>query len=298
MGILDKFKKKPLKVPEQTCAEKVKTILFRLLNLTIGAAIVAFALEAFLIPNKIIDGGVIGVSMMLNTITGLNLGLLILGLNLPFIILAYTTIGKTFVFQTFYSVTMLAIFTNLSSGVIATTDPVLATAFGGIILGVGVGLILRNSASLDGTEILSIKLAKRFSFMSIGEFLMGFNLLIYTASGFLYSWNNAMYSIITYYIASKTIDVVITGFNSSKSVRIVSDYYKEIGDTIMKELDVSVTYMKTRGGYSGEQKMLTYCVVSRLEMSKVKTIVKSIDKKAFLVIEDVHEVEGIRVKTK
>ena len=193
---------------------------------------------------------------------------------------------------------MLSLFTNLFSGTVVTNVPYLATIFGGIVLGSGVGLILRNSASLDGTEILSIKLSKRFSFMSIGEFLMGFNLLIYTASGFLYGVDNAMYAIITYYIASKTIDVVITGFNTSKSVRIVSEYHKEIGQKIMKELDVSVTYIKTKGGYSGDEKILTYCVVSRLEMSKIKTIVKSIDKKAFLVIEDVHEVEGVRVKHK
>lgn len=295
MGLFGR-KKRP--IPEQTKAEKIKEFIFRYITLTLGSLIVSFALEAFLIPNKIIDGGVIGVSMMMNTITGVNLGLLIFFLNLPFIFLAYTTIGKTFVFNTFYSVAMLSLFTNMWGHIVATNDAFLATTFGGIILGVGVGLILRNSASLDGTEILSIKLSKRFSFMSIGEFLMGFNLLIYTASGFLYGWNNAMYAIITYYIASKVIDMVITGFNSSKSVRIVSECHKEIGNAIMKELDVSVTYIRTKGGYSGEEKILTYCVVSRLEMSKIKTIVKSIDKKAFLVIEDVHEVEGIRVKSK
>lgn len=295
MGWFGKKKRTP--APEQTKAEKIKEFIFRYITLTLGALIVSFALEGFLIPNNIIDGGVIGVSMMMNTITGVNLGLLIFLLNLPFIFLAYTTIGKTFVFNTFYSVAMLSVFTNMWGHCVATEEPFLATTFGGIILGVGVGLILRNSASLDGTEILSIKLSKRFSFMSIGEFLMGFNLLIYTASGFLYGWNNAMYAIITYYIASKVIDVVITGFNSSKSVRIVSEFHKEIGDTIMKELDVSVTYIKTKGGYSGEEKILTYCVVSRLEMSKLKTIVKSIDKRAFLVVEDVHEVEGVRVKT-
>lgn len=295
MGLFGR-KKRP--IPEQTKAEKIKEFIFRYITLTLGSLIVSFALEAFLIPNKIIDGGVIGVSMMMSTITGVNLGLLIFFLNLPFIFLAYTTIGKTFVFNTFYSVAMLSLFTNMWGHIVATNDAFLATTFGGIILGVGVGLILRNSASLDGTEILSIKLSKRFSFMSIGEFLMGFNLLIYTASGFLYGWNNAMYAIITYYIASKVIDVVITGFNSSKSVRIVSEYHKEIGNAIMKELDVSVTYIRTKGGYSGEEKILTYCVVSRLEMSKIKTIVKSIDKKAFLVIEDVHEVEGVRVKSK
>lgn len=292
------WKKKRTPVPEQTKAEKIKEFIFRYITLTLGSLIVSFALEGFLIPNEIIDGGVIGVSMMMNTITGVNLGLLIFLLNLPFIFLAYTTIGKTFVFNTFYSVAMLSLFTNMWGHFEATKEPFLATTFGGIILGFGVGLILRNSASLDGTEILSIKLSKRFSFMSIGEFLMGFNLLIYTASGFLYGWNNAMYAIITYYIASKVIDIVITGFNSSKSVRIVSEYHKEIGDKIMKELDVSVTYIRTKGGYSGEEKILTYCVVSRLEMSKIKTIVKSIDKKAFLVIEDVHEVEGVRVKNK
>ncbi|MCD8378120.1 MAG: YitT family protein [Candidatus Gastranaerophilales bacterium] len=268
----------------------------RFIILTIGAFIVAFALECFMLPNKIIDGGIIGVSMMFNFITNINLGVLIFCLNIPFIFLALTTLGKMFVIQTFYSVTMLSIATNLFIGHHVTHDSFLAAIFGGIILGVGVGLILRNSASLDGTEILSIRLSKKFSFMSIGEYLMGFNLLIYSASGFMFGWDKAMYAIITYYVASKMIDVVIDGFNSSKSVRIVSDFYKEIGKSIMKELDVSVTYMKSRGGYSGEEKILTYCVVSRLEMAKVKEIVRSIDKRAFLVVEDVHEVEGVRVR--
>lgn len=298
---MDVFKiiksKRKQNLPKKTPFELIREISIRFTILTIGAFIVAFALECFLIPNNIIDGGVIGVSMMLNYITHWNLGLIIFCLNLPFIFLALTTLGKMFVIQTFYSVTILALATNLFAPQPAVTKDLFLTAiFGGIILGAGVGLILRNSASLDGTEILSIRLSKKFSFLSIGEFLMGFNLLIYTASGFLFGWEKAMYAIITYFIASKTIDVVIDGFNSSKSVRIVSDYYKEIGNTIMKELDVSVTYMKSRGGYSGEEKILTYCVVSRLEMAKVKEIVKSIDKKAFLVIEAVHEVEGVRVK--
>ena len=127
---------------------------------------------------------------------------------------------------------------------------------------------------------------------------MGINLLIYTASAFVFDLKQALYSILTYFVASKAIDAVIDGFNSSKSVRIVSEFYKEIGTAIMKELNVSVTYMKARGGYSGEEKILTYCVVSRLEMAKVKAIVKNIDPKAFLVIEAVHEVEGVRVNNR
>lgn len=293
------FKKHKPVIPQKTPFEIFREVTLRFTTLTIGAFIVAFALECFLIPNNIIDGGVIGVSMMLNHLTNINLGVLIFCLNIPFIFLALTTLGKMFVIQTFYSVTILSIATNIFQIHPAVTKDLFLTAiFGGIILGAGVGLILRNSASLDGTEILSIRLSKKFSFLSIGEFLLGFNIIIYTASGFLFGWEKAMYAIITYFIASKTIDVVIDGFNSSKSVRIVSEYYKEIGKTIMKELDVSVTFIRGKGGYSGEEKIITYCVVSRLEMAKIKEIVKSIDKKAFIVIEAVHEVEGVRVKRK
>ena len=284
-------KKKPLELAAE--------IFTRFLVLTVAAFIVAFALECILLPNKVIDGGVIGISMMVNYVTNINLGLVIFLLNIPFIFLAWTNLGKMFVFQTFYSVSILALATNFFESLhhpVILDELLLVVIFGGIILGFGVGLILRNSASLDGTEILSIKLSKRFSFLTIGEFLMGINLLIYTASAFVFDLKQALYSILTYFVASKAIDAVIDGFNSSKSVRIVSEYYKEIGSAIMKELDVSVTYMKAKGGFSGEDKVLTYCVVSRLEMAKVKALVKNIDPKAFLVIEAVHEVEGVRVK--
>ena len=295
MNIFSIFRRR-IPVHRKTNFELFTEITARFIVMTIGAFIAAFALECFMLPNGIIDGGIIGVSMMFKYITGINLGLLIFCLNIPFIFLALKTLGKMFVLQTFYSVLILSLATNLFAGHQATDKDFLACIFGGIILGAGVGLIIRNSASLDGTEILSIRLSKKFSFMTIGQFLMGFNLLIYSACGFMFGWDKAMYAIITYYIASKTIDTVIDGFNSSKSVRIVSEFYKEIGACIMKELDVSVTYMKSRGGYSGKEKIITYCVVSRLEMAKVKEIVRNIDKNAFLVVEAVHEVEGVRVK--
>ena len=295
---LSRHKKRKTAQKKKTPFEVFSEIFTRFFTLTIAAFIVAFALECILLPNKVIDGGVIGISMMINYVTKANLGLVIFLLNIPFIFLAWTNLGKMFVLQTFYSVSMLALATNLFAGMhhpVILNELLLVVIFGGIILGFGVGLILRNSASLDGTEILSIKLSKKFSFLTIGEFLMGMNLLIYTASAFVFDLKQALYSILTYFVASKAIDAVIDGFNSSKSVRIVSEFYKDIGSAIMKELDVSVTYMKARGGYSGEEKVLTYCVVSRLEMAKVKAIVKNIDPKAFLVIEAVHEVEGVRV---
>ena len=292
---------KPKKKPERKRKSKREfaiELFFRLIILTIAAIIVAFALECILLPNKVIDGGVIGISMMVNYVTHFNLGLTIFILNLPFVCLAWTNLGKMFVFQTFYAVAALGVATTYFENMhyVVIREPLLVVVFGGIILGVGVGLILRNSASLDCTEMLSIKLAKKFSSFSIGEFLMGFNLIIYTAAIFVFGVEQAMYSIITYFITSRMIDAIIDGFNSSKSIRIISEHHKEIGAAIMKELDVSVTYFKTLGGYSRESKILTYCVVSRLEVSKVKEIAKSIDPKAFLVIEAVHEVEGVRVK--
>ena len=285
-------------VKQKTKSELFREIVVQLLWLTIGAIIVAFALESFMFPHKIFDGGVIGISMMLSYLTGMQLGLLIFVINLPFLLIAFNKFGVRFVLQTFYAVSVLSVFTNIIHWEIATKDPLLAPVFGGIILGTGVGLVLKNNASLDGTEIMSIRLSQKFSFMSVGQFLMGFNLFIYMAAGVMFGWDKAMYSIMTYFIASKTIDIVMEGLNSSKSVRIVSDKYKEIGKAIIKELDVSVTYIKSRGGYSGMDNVLTFCVVSRLELAKLKQLVKDIDPRAFLVIENVHEVEGVRVKKK
>ncbi|MGN1152740.1 MAG: YitT family protein [Candidatus Gastranaerophilaceae bacterium] len=287
-----------VEIKQKTKKELFKEIVNQLMWLTIGAIIVAFALESFMLPHKIFDGGVIGVAMMLNCITHIQLGILIFVINLPFMLLAFKKLGIRFVLQTFYAVSALAIATNFIHWEIATKDSLLAPVFGGIILGAGVGLILKNNASLDGTEIMSINLSQKFSFMTVGEFLMGFNLFIYMAAGVMFGWDKAMYSIMTYFIASKTIDVVMEGFNSSKSVRIVSDYHREVGASIMKELDVSVTYIKSKGGYSGSDKVLTFCVVSRLEMAKLKRLVRDIDPKAFIVVENVHEVEGVRVKKK
>lgn len=290
------FKKKRVEPRKQTKPELIKEFISKAVFITIGAFITAAALETFLLPNNIIDGGVIGISMMWYYITKWNLGLLIFCINIPFILLAWNKLGHKFVIQTFFATGMLAIATNVFHGFHVTEDLILSAIFGGIILGFGVGLILRNNASLDGTEMLSITIAKKIRIISVGELLMVINLFIYTGAGFLFGWDRALYSILTYYIASKVIDAVLEGLDKSKSVRIVSDNYREIGDAIMKELDTSVTYVKTMGGYSKQEKILTYCVVNKFEMPKLKDVVHSLDPKAFIVTEDVHEVEGVRVK--
>lgn len=290
------LKKKKIEPVKKTRWELVKEYTAKAFFLTIGAFITAAALETFLLPNNIIDGGVIGISMMLSYVTKWNLGLLIFCINFPFVLLALKNLGRKFVIWTFFAIGILAIATNIFHKYKVTDDLLLSTVFGGITLGFGVGLILRNNASLDGTEMISITLSKRLKFISVGKLLMLINLFIYTGAGFLFGWDRALYSILTYYIASKVIDTVLEGLDKSKSVRIVSEHYEEIGSTIMKELDTSVTYMRTLGGYSRQEKILTFCVVNKFEMPKLKELVHSLDPKAFIVTEDVHEVEGVRVK--
>ena len=291
------YHKKKVQPRVKTKKELFFEFLRRGFFIIVGAFIVAIALEMFLLPNKIIDGGVIGISMMVSYLTDWNLGLLILGINIPFIILAYKTLGKKFVINTFFAVSMLAIATNVVSQFHhITEDLLLVTIFGGILLGIGVGLILRNNASLDGTEMVSIMLTRKLKMVSVGELLMFINLFIYACAGFVFEWDRAFYSILTYYIASKTIDTILEGLDKAKSVRIVSDFSREIGDEIMKELDTSVTYLKTVGGYSRQEKILTYCVVNKFDVPKLKDVVHDVDPKAFIVTEDVHEVEGVRFK--
>ena len=272
-------------------------ILSKIIFLTLGPAIAAFALEGFLVPNNIIDGGIVGVSIIVSYLTKYELGTLIFVLNIPFMLFAFNKIGKKFVLQTFYAVMMLSLFLNLCHNIHVTDDLLLSTVFGGIILGTGVGLVLKNDGSLDGTEIMSLVISKNFGF-SVGEIIMAFNIFIYGASGLVFGWDRAMYSILTYFIAYRVIDTVLEGLNSAKSIRIISDYADEIGKELLESLEIGVTYLKGIGAYSGANKKIIYCVVNRLELTKIKEIIKQIDPHAFISVVDVHEAYGGRTKSK
>lgn len=277
----------------------MKKHLINFIVMTLGATIAAFALEGFLIPNKIIDGGIMGIAIMTSYKTHFALGWCIFLLNLPFIFLALQKMGKIFVAATFYAVIVLSVGVSLMPIWLNhkhVSDPFLACIFGGLILGAGVGLVLRSNSSLDGTEILAIRLSKKWGF-SVGEIIMFFNLFIFTAAGFVYdNWQSSMYSMITYFIAYRVIDIVLEGLNESKAVRIVTNKHDDIGSAIMKSFDVSVTYLEARGGYSGAEKKIIFCVINRMEIAKLKQLVKSVDETAFITIENVHEVDGGRVK--
>lgn len=274
-------------------------ILRKTFFLTLGALIAAFAIECFLVPNNIIDGGIVGVSIILNHFFDkFGLGFFIFVLNIPFVLLAFNKIGKKFVLQTIYAVSALSLGVNYFHHYdVITTEPVLIVVFGGILLGTGVGLVLKSGGSMDGTEILSVVLSRKFGF-SVGEWIMAFNVIIYTAAGFVFGVENAMYAILTYFVAYKVIDIVQEGLNTSKAVRIISNKAKEIGTELMETLELGVTYVKGTGAYSGKEKEIIFCVVSRLELNKLKEIAQKIDNTAFITVEDVHETYGGQVKKK
>ncbi|SFF29404.1 Uncharacterized membrane-anchored protein YitT, contains DUF161 and DUF2179 domains [Paenibacillus catalpae] len=271
-------------------------LLRRVLFITLGAALVSVGLEIFLVPNHIIDGGIVGISIMASHLIGLPLGIFLFLLNLPFLVLGYKQIGKTFAMSTLYGVSVMSIGTFLLHPVPPLTEEYfLASIFGGVILGIGVGIVIRFGGSLDGTEIIAILFNKRLPF-SVGEIVMFFNLFILGSAGFVFGWDRAMYSLVAYYIAYKMIDITMEGFEESKAVWIISDEAKEIGSAIMDRLGRGVTYLHGEGGFSGDQKRIIFCVITRLEEAKMKSIVQELDPVAFLAVGNIHDVKGGRFK--
>lgn len=268
------------------------------LVLIIGSLIYSAGLEIFLVPNNIIDGGVVGISIMASYLTGIPFGVYMVVLNLPFLYLGYKQIGKTFAISTIISIIALSIFSEFLEPVPKITeDYFLAAIFGGIIAGAGVGLVIRQGGSLDGTEITAIILDRKTSF-SVGEVVMFFNLFILGAAGFVFGWDKAMYSLVAYFIISKMIDVVLKGLDESYAVMIVSDEYEEIADALMHRLGRGVTYLHGQGAYTGDDKQVLYCVVTRLEVVKLKEIALEKDETAFVTINPVHDIVGGRFKKK
>lgn len=276
----------------------MRKIFLRIIMVSLGAIIMALGLELFLVPNHIMDGGIVGVSIITSHLLHLPLGIFIFILNLPFIFLGYKQIGKTFALSTGLGITVLSLATLVLHNIHPfTEDTLLATVFGGMILGVGVGIVIRYGGSLDGTEILAILFNSKTPF-SVGEIIMFFNIIIFTVAGFVFNWEQAMYSIIAYYIAYKMIDIVIQGLEESKSVYIISDDIDEIGQTIMDRLGRGVTFLHGEGAYTGNDKKVIFTVITRLEESKLKSIVAEIDDNAFLAIGNIAEVKGGRFKKK
>ena len=276
----------------------MKKRIIHLVMIFIGSIVAAFALEICLLPNNVIDGGVVGISMMLEHVTGFSLSIFLIIINAPFIYMGYKQIGKSFSLYTLFGILCLSFWTEIFAPYDSFFhDKLLAAAFGGLILGIGIGIIMRNGGCLDGTEILAIIFSQKLP-VSVGEIIMIINIFIFTAAGLLLGWEEAMYSMLTYFVVTKAIDTILAGFNESKACFIVTNEREEVTEALLKRLGRGITVMEAEGGFSGNQKTVLYVIITKLEISKLKTIVEDIDPTAFVTISDVYEVMGGNFKKK
>ena len=264
--------------------------------ITVGAVIAAFALEEFLVPFKILDGGVVGISMIISQLSGMPLGVLTIVLNIPFMILGFKRLGMRFLVKAIYAMVIFSVFLGIFEDMKAVTDKeILVVAFGGVLLGIGVGLILRYGGCLDGTEIVAMFLSKNTEF-SVGQIVLFFNIVIYGVAGLLFGLDRALYSLLTYFITSKVIDIVENGMEQGKSVMIITDHGKDIADKIYSQLGRTCTQMEGKGMVSNGKKTVLYCVITRVEVPAIKKIINDADVSAFMTISDVSEIVGNHIK--
>ena len=268
-------------------------IVMKALLVIIGGLIAAYGLESVLIPNNVSDGGVTGLSIVGSQLFGLPLGLLIAILNIPFIWLGYKQIGTRFAVFSVLGIASLAIGTSLMHHIpiIVQGDALLITVVGGIILGFGMGLALRNGGALDGIDMLAVLLARRLPF-GTSDLILFLNMFVFIVVSFVFGLKGAILSAIAYFIASKVIAIVEEGLSGSKTFKIITTKPELMIEAIREELGRTATYKEVYGGFSNEQFKEITCVINRLEDSKIKEIIRNIDKNAFVTVYDVAEVKG------
>lgn len=260
--------------------------------LAVGSFLAAVGIKVFLAPNNLIDGGVVGIAMIGSYLFGQKyLPFFYVILNLPFLYLAFKLIGKTFVIQMCVAILMFAGFTFALEGAPPFFGESLEVIFlGGVVLGVGIGLVIRKGASLDGTEILAI-IINRTRGYTVGQVILFINIFIFAAAAVAYqNWHTALLSLMVYIVASKIMDIVIVGFEETKSVIIVSIEPKKIARAVMSELGVGLTVLYGRGGFSNKEQEILYVIVERLQLAELKEIVHREDPGAFVAVENLHEV--------
>jgi uncharacterized membrane-anchored protein YitT (DUF2179 family) len=266
----------------------------------LGVASAGFGLKGFLLPNKFLDGGVMGISLLTNVVTGINLPLLVVLINLPFVIIAYTQVSKNFAFKTLIAITLLALVLAWVDFPIVTSDKLLIAVFGGFFLGAGIGLSIRGGSVIDGTEVLAIYSSRKTT-LTVGDFILILNIIIFSVAAYLITIETALYAILTYLVASKTVDFVVHGLEEYTSVMIVSEKSEEIKDAIINKLGRGVTLLKGKSGFGkkGHRSFdvdIIYSVVTRLELQRLKTEITKIDPEAFVVENSVNDIKGGMIK--
>lgn len=267
-----------------------------LIVITVGAVIAAASLELILIPNMMIDGGINGISIIINKLIGGPLGLIVFALNFPFLFLGYNLIGKKFLIKAGYGMLLFSILLEVFGGFKPLIDDtLLATVYGGIALGIGVGLIIKEGASLDGTETVAILISRKSS-VSVGQVVFFFNIFIYGSAIFVFGAERALYSLLTYFVTYKVIDFVSDGLNSAKAVFIITDNGKLISKEILRRLGRTTTVISGEGIISKGKKKVLYTVLTRFEVPILKDILDESNSSSFVTVMDVSEIIGTHIK--
>lgn len=285
--------------------EVMSKFIFRIfkefLMIFTGVLISGFALKGFLVPNGFIDGGVTGISLLLHFLTPIPISVFLIVLNLPFIFLAIKHIGKNFAIKTFFAIFALSIVTFVINYPVITSDKLLVSVFGGFLLGAGLGLAIRGGSVLDGTEILSIYLNRKVNF-SMGEIIFVINIFIFSLAAVLLSIEVALYSVLVYISASKTVDFIIEGIEEYIGITVMSKKSPEIRRKLLKDLGKGVTVYKGKGGNSegteGADIDILFTIVTRLEVLEIKKQILSIDPSALVIENSINEVHGGILSTK
>ena len=261
-------------------------------QIVLGCFLGAMAYPMFFVPNTIAPGGLTGIATILNHFWGTPVGLVSLLLNIPLFWTGYRAMGRVFVFRSLLATVGFSLLIDWLPLAPVTEDPLLGCVFGGVLLGVGLGLILRGGATTGGTDMMARMLHARFQHISVGFILMGIDGIVVAAAGIFIRVEYALYALIAIYLTTKLVDTVIEGFSKQKACYIISQNSEEVKQALMNKLDRGVTVIEAQGGYSGENRPVLLCLLSGQEVAQLKTIVHQMDAKAFVFITDAHEVMG------
>ena len=289
---------KEVRMGQVEFAHSIKEILF----IIIGVFAAGFGLNGFLLPNEFIDGGATGVSLLIRVKSTIPLGILLVLVNTPFILLGARTIGKKFAIKSILAILALAVVVHFIHYPTITDDKLLIAVFGGFFLGLGIGMTMRGGGVIDGTEVLAIYLSRKWH-MTVGDVLLLINIVIFSAGAYLLSIETALYAILTYLVAAKTVDFVVDGVEEYMGLTIVSRKSEEIRIMLTKKLGRACTMYQGTGGYElpdGKRvpNEIVYTVVTRLELAKLSTEIDKIDKNAFIVMNVVKDIKGGMIKKK
>ena len=269
-----------------------REIMMAYAQIAIGSVIGAAAYPAFLIPNNIAPGGVTGVGTILNYLAGWPVGITALILNIPLFLIGYRTMGKIFAFRSLVATVLFSILIDILPLQPVSQDPLLGTLFGGVVMGIGLGLILRGGATTGGSDMIARMVHRRFNFITVGMFLFAVDFMVVLAAAVLIGGTEALYAMINIYVCGRVIDAVMVGFGGNKACFVMTDAWQKVTSRVLNEIERGCTLLEARGAYSGNSRPVVMCVMSRQEMTTLKRIVQEEDEKAFMIITEAHEALG------